>query len=79
MWYHKLIGYTLGFLLVLLMLPFGIAFILLKSFWKVFGATIVAFFVIALFGGTMEECFKYSAALGFFIGVLFAFIDKKAE
>jgi hypothetical protein len=73
----KILSYILSGLFLLLFLPFGIVYVLLKSFWKVFGATVIAFIIIGLFGGTLEECIRYSTSLGFFVGVGLHFVERK--
>lgn len=62
--------YLIGIIGAIIVLPFVICFYLLKIFWHVFGATVIAFLIIAMFGGTIEECIEYGAGLGFFVGVV---------
>jgi hypothetical protein len=73
----KIIGYTITSVVFLIALPFALAFVILQSFWKVFGATVIAFILIGLFGGTIEECLTYSMSLGFFVGVGLLFFKKE--
>jgi hypothetical protein len=62
--------------LVLISLPFMILYTFIKSFWAIFGATIIAFFILAGFGATMEECMVYSGSLGFFVGVYLKYREE---
>jgi len=66
-------------LLFVLIFPFMLGYTLATSFWKVFGATIISFLVIASFGGTLEECMTYSGSLGFFVGVLLTFKERSKD
>jgi len=56
-----------------------LGYTLISSFWKIFGATIIAFIIIASFGGTLEECMKYSSSLGFFVGVVLMVKERSKE
>lgn len=69
----------IAYLLFILVLPFMLGYTLIVSFWKIFGATIISFIIIALFGGTLEECLKYSSSLGFFVGVFFMYKQRSKD
>ena len=69
--------YFIGVLGAIIISPFVFAFYILLLFWKVYGSSIIGFFIIALFGGTMEECFKYGAGMGFFVGVYLKYRELK--
>jgi hypothetical protein len=73
----KFFGLLIVIILTLLLLPFGVVYVFITSFWKVFGATIIAFFVVGLFGGTMEECFKYSSVVAIFVAVGLKLIEER--
>lgn len=64
-----ILGYTLGIIGSIIITPFVLSYYVVLLFWKIFGTSILGFFVVALFGGTEEECFRYGASLGFFIGI----------
>lgn len=74
---HKFFSYLFSLILIVVLLPFGLVYVLITSFWKVFGATVISFFVIGLFGGTIEECFKYSAVVAIFVTVIIKLIEKR--
>jgi hypothetical protein len=73
----KFLGIIFAILIFIITLPFMILWTLISSFWVVFGLFIISFFIIALFGGTIDECLKYSGSLSFFVGVVRAFISNK--
>jgi hypothetical protein len=52
---------------------------LMGSFWKIFGSTIISFIVIGFLGGTIEECIKYSSALGFFVAVYLTYRERSKD
>jgi hypothetical protein len=60
----------------LLSIPYLIIYIILKTFWKMFGTLVVSFIIIGLLGGTVEECLTYSSGLAFFVGVLLSYKTK---
>lgn len=76
---YKIFTFLLVGLLLIIMFPFMLGYTLLSSFWKVFGATIIAFIIIAMLGGTMEECLKYSSSFGFFVGILLTFGERSKD
>ena len=61
----------------ILVIPVMLVMFILQSFWKVFGATVISFILIGLFGGTLEECITYAASLGFFVAIILKVIEKK--
>lgn len=63
--------------LLLISSPFIISYVLIKFFWAIFGTTVIAFFILALFGATMEECMIYSGSLGFFVGVYLKYRENR--
>lgn len=73
----KILGYVLGVIVAILILPFGLFYLLVSVFWKVFGTTVIAFIILMLLGSTMEECLKYSSSLGFFVGVYLKYKEMK--
>lgn len=66
-------------LILMISLPLMFAYTLISAFWKIFGATVIAFIIIGLFGGTLEECMKYSSSLGFFVGVYLTYRERSKE
>jgi hypothetical protein len=42
---------------------------MISLFWKIFGATVIAFLILIAFNATMEQCFKYAPPIGLFVGV----------
>lgn len=75
----KILAYIGVAIIVLAVFPFMLLHTILKSIWIIFGATIIAFIILVLLGGTMEECFKYSSALGLFVGVGLKLLEKEKE
>lgn len=72
-------GYIIGGIGAVIITPFVITYYLIVLFWKVYGSSIIGFFIIAIFGGTMEECFKYGAGMGFFVGVYLKYRELKKQ
>jgi hypothetical protein len=80
---RKIIFWILTRLVVILffivIFPFMLGYTLITSFWKVFGATVISFLIIASFGGTLEECMTYSGSLGFFVGVYLTYKERSKD
>jgi hypothetical protein len=74
---NKLLSVLIAIIASLLLLPFGVVYVVITTFWKVFGATVIAFFVVGLFGGTMEECFKYSSVVAILVAVVIKLIEER--
>lgn len=77
--FYKIITHLAAYTILILALPIMLGYTLISSFWKIFGVTIISFVIIALFGGTLEECIKYSSSLGFFVGVILMIKEKSKE
>ncbi len=68
-----------AYMVFIMVLPLMLGYTFIVSFWKIFGATIISFIIIALFGGTLEECLKYSSSLGFFVGVFLMYKQRSKD
>jgi hypothetical protein len=76
---YKILTNLIAVLLLIIVFPFMMCYTLIGSFWKIFGATLVSFIIIALLGGTIEECLKYSGSLGFFVGVYLTYKERSKD
>ena len=72
-----ILGYIFGFIVAVIILPLGLIYFFASVFWKIFGMSIISFIILMLLGLSQEECFKYSAGLGFFIGVCLKYKEIK--
>jgi len=73
----KILGYVIGIIGVIVVLPFGLVYFLISVFWKIFGTSVISFIILMLMGLNMEDCFKYSAGLGLFIGICLKYNEIK--
>lgn len=76
---YNLLTKIIAYLLFILVLPLMLGYTLIVSFWKIFGVTIISFIIIALFGGTLGECLKYSFSLGFFVGLYLMYKQRSKD
>ena len=67
----KILGYILSFIIAIMLLPFGLVYLFISVFWKIFGTTIIVFIILMLMNCTFDECVKYSSSLGYFVGIYF--------
>lgn len=75
----EFLSIVVGLGMLIVAFPFMFVYHMLQIFWTVFGASVIAFIIIALFGGTMEDCIKYSAGLGFFVGAVMKGIEMSRK
>lgn len=73
----KIMTHISAGILFLIAIPFMLFYTIIKSFWIIFGSTIIAFIIIAILGGTMMECLTYSSSLGFFVSVYLKYRESK--
>lgn len=64
-----ILGYFVGVIGAIIISPFALVYLVIGLIWKIFASTIIAFLILLAFNATLEDCIKYSAGLGFFIGV----------
>jgi hypothetical protein len=72
-----ILGYTIGIIGAIIITPFVLVYYLVLLFWKIFGATILAYIILTFMGLSEEDCLKYSAGLGFFIGIYWKYKELK--
>lgn len=63
-----ILSYVVGIIGAIIVTPFALAYLIVGLFWKIFGATIIAFLILVAFNLSYEDCLKYSSGLGFFVG-----------
>jgi len=63
------IQYFVGVVGAIFMFPLILLYFMISLFWKIFGATVIAFLILIAFNATMEQCFKYAPPIGLFVGV----------
>jgi hypothetical protein len=52
---------------------------LLTSFWKVFGAGIVGFFILVGLNFTLEECLAGAGTVGFIVNLYWTYKNEKTQ
>lgn len=77
--FYKILIHLISYIILILVFPIMLGYTLMTSFWKIFGSTLIAFVIIGIFGGTLEECITYSTSLGFFVGVFLTFKQRSND
>lgn len=75
----SIITHSAAIALFMCVFPFMLFNTLLGSFWKVFGAGIVGFFILACFNFTLNECLAGAGTVGFFVNLYWTYKNEQSK